>query len=82
MSFKTILNKINPWIGLTVSLYFIIPSLYDILDSPLKITKNHFILAGSMLFMIIYLKEILDTNRKNNPYLQYWNKRKTQNQSL
>jgi hypothetical protein len=60
MQFRTILNKINPWIGLIASLCLIIPSLYDILDAPLILTSDHLILAAGVFFMILFLKEIFD----------------------
>jgi hypothetical protein len=60
MQLKTLINKINPWIGLLVSLCIIIPSLYDILDAPLTMTKDHFIFAGGLFFFVIFLKEIFD----------------------
>ena len=60
MRLKTFLSKINPWIGLLVSLCIIIPSLYNILDAPLTITKDHFIFAGGLVFFVIFLKEIFD----------------------
>jgi hypothetical protein len=60
MQFKTIFNKINPWIGLIGSLCLIIPSLYDILDEPLTLSSDHLILASGVFFMILFLKEIFD----------------------
>jgi len=60
MQFKTILNKINPWIGLVGSLLVIIPSLYDILDDPFYFTKKHLVLAVGVFFMVVFLKEIFD----------------------
>lgn len=60
MQLKTLINKINPWLGLLVSLCIIIPSLYDILDAPLTITNDHFIFAGGLFFFVIFLKEIFD----------------------
>jgi hypothetical protein len=60
MRLKTLINKINPWIGLLVSLCIMIPSLYNILDAPLTITNDHFIFAGGLLFFVIFLKEIFD----------------------
>ena len=60
MQFKTILNKINPWIGLIASLCIIIPSLYDIIDEPLTLSNDHLILAIGVLFMIVFLKQIFD----------------------
>ena len=60
MQLKTILNKINPWIGLVGSLFVIIPSLYDILDDPFLLTRKHLILAVGVFFMILFLKEIFD----------------------
>jgi len=60
MQFKTIFNKINPWIGLFGALCLIVPSLYDILDDPLLFTANHLILAAGLFFMILFLKQIFD----------------------
>jgi uncharacterized membrane protein (DUF373 family) len=60
MQLKTILNKINPWLGLIGSLCIIIPSLYDILDDPFNLNNKHLILAIGLFFMIMYLKEIFD----------------------
>lgn len=60
MQFKSIINKINPWIGLIASLCLIIPSLYDILDEPLLLTTDHLILVAGIFFMILFLKEIFD----------------------
>ncbi|HSD08329.1 hypothetical protein [Flavobacterium sp.] len=55
-----ILSKFNPWIGLLASLCIIIPSLYDILDNPLKITNDHFILAGGIFLLVVFLRQIFD----------------------
>jgi hypothetical protein len=60
MQFKSIFNKINPWIGLIGSLCLVIPSLYDILDEPLTLSNDHLILAVGVFFMILFLKEIFD----------------------
>ncbi|PWA08334.1 hypothetical protein [Flavobacterium laiguense] len=60
MQLKTILNKINPWVGLIGSLCLIIPSLYDILDEPLTLSSDHLALASGVFFMIVFLKEIFD----------------------
>ena len=60
MQFKTLLNRINPWIGLLAALCLIIPSLYEILDDPLLLTTNHLILAVGLFFMILFLKQIFD----------------------
>lgn len=60
MQLRAILNKINPWIGLIASLCIIVPCLYNILDAPLTITNDHFILAGGVFFMIVFLKQIFD----------------------
>jgi hypothetical protein len=60
MQFKSIINKINPWIGLIGSLCLVIPSLYDILDEPLLLTTDHLILAAGIFFMILFLKQIFD----------------------
>lgn len=60
MQLKTLINKINPWIGLLGSLCIIIPSLYNILDAPLTITNDHFIFTGGLFFFVIFLKEIFD----------------------
>jgi hypothetical protein len=60
MQFKSIINKINPWIGLIGSLFLIIPSLYDILDDPLTLSNEHLVLAVGVILMILFLKEIFD----------------------
>jgi len=60
MQLKTILNKINPWVGLIGSLSIIIPNLYDILDDPFNPSSKHLILAVGVFLMIIFLKEIFD----------------------
>jgi len=60
MQLKSLLLKINPWIGFSASLCLIIPSLYNILDDPFIITVNHFILAGGMFFFVVFLKLIFD----------------------
>jgi hypothetical protein len=60
MHFKTLFNRINPWIGLFVALCLIIPSLYEILDDPLLFNANHIILAVGLILMIIFLKQIFD----------------------
>lgn len=60
MQFKTIFNKINPWIGLLGSLCLIVPSLYDILDDPLLLTSDHLILGAGVFFMVLFLKQIFD----------------------
>jgi hypothetical protein len=58
MRFRTIFNKINPWIGLIASLCLIVPSLYDILDDPLLFTTDHLILMVGIFFMVLFLKQI------------------------
>lgn len=60
MQLKSLLLKINPWIGFLASLCLIIPSLYNILDDPFIITVNHFILVGGLFFFIVFLKLIFD----------------------
>ena len=60
MHFKSLFNKINPWIGLLGALCLIVPSLYDILDDPLLLTTNHLILAVGLFFMVLFLKQIFD----------------------
>jgi hypothetical protein len=60
MQIKTFLDKFNPWIGLAASLCIIIPSLYDILDDPLKFTNEHLILLGGLVVMVYFLKQIFD----------------------
>jgi len=60
MRLRNFLTKINPWIGLLASLCIILPSLYDILDAPLTITTDHFIMAGGLFFFVIFLKQIFD----------------------
>ncbi|PKB16019.1 hypothetical protein [Flavobacterium sp. 5] len=60
MQLKPLLNKINPWIGLIASLCIIVPSLYDIMDAPLTITNDHFILAGGTICFIVFLKQIFN----------------------
>ena len=60
MQFKSVINKINPWIGLIASLCIIVPSLYDILDDPLLFTTEHLTLAAGVFFMILFLKEIFN----------------------
>jgi len=60
MQLRNFFNKINPWIGLLASLCIILPSLYNILDNPLTITDDHFIIAGGLVFFIVFLKQIFD----------------------
>jgi hypothetical protein len=60
MRLRNFFNKINPWLGLIGSLCIMLPSLYDILDAPLKITNDHFILAAGLVLFIVFLKEIFD----------------------
>lgn len=60
MQFKTLINKLNPWLGLIASLCLIIPSLYDILDAPLQFSTDHLILGVGLFFMILFLKQIFD----------------------
>jgi hypothetical protein len=60
MQFKTILTKINPWIGLVASMCVIIPSLYEILDEPFILSNEHIILATGIFFMVVFLKQIFD----------------------
>jgi hypothetical protein len=60
MQLRNFFNKINPWIGLLASLCIILPSLYNILDNPLTITDDHFILAGGLVFFVVFLKQIFD----------------------
>lgn len=60
MQLRTVLNKINPWIGLIGSLCIILPSLYDILDAPLTITTDHFILVFGLFLFILFLKQIFN----------------------
>jgi hypothetical protein len=60
MQFKSIFNRLNPWIGLIASLCLIIPSLYDILDDPLLFTSDHLILGAGIFLMVLFLKQIFD----------------------
>lgn len=60
MQLRTVLNKINPWIGLIGSLCIILPSLYNILDAPLTITNDHLILACGLFLFILFLKQIFN----------------------
>lgn len=60
MQFRNFLSKINPWIGLLASLCIILPSLYSILDAPLTITNDHFILVVGLFFFIVFLKQIFN----------------------
>lgn len=60
MKIRKFLNKINPWVGLIGSLCIILPSLYDILEDPFTFTTDHLILAGGVVFFIIFLKQIFD----------------------
>ena len=60
MKIRKMFKKINPWIGLIVSLCVILPSLYDILDDPYTFTFEYLILAGGIFFFILFLKQIFD----------------------
>ena len=68
MQFKTLLKKINPWIGIIGALCLIVPSLYEIMDNPLLLTTDHLTLMAGLLIMIIFLKQIferiIDLDRK------------------
>lgn len=52
--------KNNPWIGVIVSLVFIIPSLYRILDDITVFRKEYIILAISFPLYLKSLKKIFD----------------------
>ncbi|RED25324.1 hypothetical protein BD847_2074 [Flavobacterium cutihirudinis] len=52
--------KNNPWIGVIVSLVFIIPSLYKILDDITVFRKEYIILAVSFPLYLRSLKKIFD----------------------
>lgn len=52
--------KNNPWIGVIVSLVFIIPSLYKILDDITVFRKEYIILAISFPLYLRSLKKIFD----------------------
>jgi hypothetical protein len=60
MNLYTILQKAYPWIGLVGSLCLVIPSLYNILDDPLKFSTDHIVLVAGIILMIVFLKEIFD----------------------
>lgn len=60
MNLNTILQKTYPWIGLIGSLCLVIPSLYNIIDEPLKLTNDHLIFVVGIFLMIIFLKELFD----------------------
>ncbi len=54
---KTILN---PYVGITVSLLFIIPNLYVILEDVTVIRKEYFFLAIGVVLYIKSLSKIFD----------------------
>lgn len=56
--FKKIKN--NPWVGVTVSLLFIIPSLYKILDDITVFRIEYLLLALAFPVYIKSLKKIFD----------------------
>lgn len=72
MKSRKFLDRINPWAGLLGAFCIILPSLYDILDAPLKITNDHFILAGGLFFFVFFLREIftriVNLGDKNKEY--------------
>ena len=62
MKIFSILKKIknNPWIGIAVSLTFIIPSLYEILDDVTVLRKEYILLIIAFPLYIKSLKKIFD----------------------
>ncbi|URC14130.1 MULTISPECIES: hypothetical protein [unclassified Flavobacterium] len=62
MKLLSILKKIknNPWVGVTVSLLFIIPCLYKILDDITVFRIEYLLLAIAFPIYIKSLKKIFD----------------------
>ena len=54
------LTKINPWIGLLVSLIIVVPNLYEVIGIDFAITPSHLSLAGGLFFFILFLIQIFD----------------------
>jgi len=62
MKFLAIIKKIknNPWIGVLVSLSFIIPSLYEILDDVTVLRIEYLLLLIAFPVYLKSLKKIFD----------------------
>ena len=54
-------TKLNPWIGILVSLLILVPSLYQILDDVTILRKEYLFLAVSFPLYIVSLKNLFDT---------------------
>jgi hypothetical protein len=52
--------KFNPWIGLIVSLFMIVPSLYDILENTITFRKEHIIFLIGSILLVASLKKLFD----------------------
>lgn len=53
-------TKNNPWVGIAVSLMFIIPSLYEILDDITILRKEYILLILAFPLYLKSLKKIFD----------------------
>ena len=60
LKLNSLLVKINPWIGLFVSLLIVVPNLYEVLGVDFYISSNHMSLAGGLFFFILFLMQIFD----------------------
>ena len=52
--------KLNPWIGILVSLLIIVPSLYQILDDVTVLRKEYLFLAIGFPIYVKSLKNLFD----------------------
>jgi hypothetical protein len=52
--------KLNPWIGILVSLLIIVPSLYQILDDVTVLRKEYLFLAVGFPLYVKSLKNLFD----------------------
>lgn len=60
LTLNPLLTKINPWIGLFVSLIIVIPNLYEVIGNEFTVTSSHLSLGGGLFFFIIFLIQIFD----------------------
>ena len=60
LKLNSFLIKINPWIGLFVSLLIVVPNLYEVLVVEFHINSNLMSLAGGLFFFILFLMQIFD----------------------
>lgn len=60
MQINKYLEKLCPWMGLIGALCLIVPSLYTILDNPLRLKADHLVLVTGIFLLVLCLKELFD----------------------